>query len=127
VDFTPIMKLLFLSFLAVAAIRLNWTHPTNQLSDDLQFIITTNGDLSVPVSQWAPLAILSATNTLATGAGTNLDDTGTNYIYSTPFSLVPGQLFFIIRSSNLWTISSNSPMAAAPPVAGAPDKLSLHK
>jgi hypothetical protein len=110
--------------LALATIQLNWTHSTNQLSDDLQFIVVTNGDLSVPVSQWPTAVIVSATNSLAL-TGTNAQ--GGDWVYATPFSMAPGPLFFSIRSSNLWTVSSNSNVASTPPITGPPVNLSIHK
>jgi hypothetical protein len=94
-------------------VMLCWSYPSNQLSDDMSFVIeATNNFGSLP---WTSVANPPAYNCL-----TRFD--GTNYWFATLFQIQPGQMFFTCYASNFWGLSTTSNVASTPylPVLVAP-------
>ena len=96
-----------LAVLPSGQVTIAWFYPTNAVTPDLYFVITATNSFSGPLTNWPTVAVISATNSVASISGTN-------YLFTAPFQMQPGQMFFTGYASNFWGMSSNSNVAQTP-------------
>lgn len=90
------------------SLHLAWDHPTNAISDDLQFIVYQSSVVSAPLTNWSAAYVLTATNLSKTLSGTN-------WTYTATLTNSPGVYFWYATATNAWGESDPSGEVASPP------------
>lgn len=95
-----------------STIGLAFQYPTNSLFTDTGLTVQVHAspDFSLPLSNWAVITNLYATNLVLT----NLDGTGTNAAITFRIPAPQAQVFYFLTFSNFWGASPPSNVANTP-------------
>ena len=88
-------------------VTLQWDYPLDEL-DGVTFTVYHTTNAAAPVSDWAPIASITATNRI-------------------PLTVIPGRNFFACTASNFWGESVPSNVAATPPLPRSDINLSIRR